>query len=200
MTPQERLQAIVNQAEQLDVERMNRRKLEDKLYDVYGQINTLENVIKENVNNLIFTELDNFLVPQGWRSEVNSENGRDYKLGIKYIWTAPSDAANMKQGYLVSHNLFEGKTHPIEVSFKDTNIARFLIIATNGLVIHNNMENEELYNRLEQFQTIKDKFNEINQSLNLDMLNIDLVKDVQNNLFEQQPNLIEAFLTILENK
>lgn len=199
MTPQERLQAIVNQAEQLDVERMNRRKLEDKLYDVYRQINTLENVIKENVNNLIFAELDNFLVPQGWRSEVNSGNGRDYKLGIKYIWTAPSDAANMKQGYLVSHNLFEGKTHRIEVSFKDTNIARFLIIATNGLVIHNNMENEELNNRLEQFQTIKDEFDKTNQSLNFNMLNIELVKDGQN-LFEQQPNLIEAFLTILENK
>jgi len=199
MTPEERLKAIVNQAEQFDVEKMDRRKLENDLHDAYHQINTLENIIKENVNNLIFTELDNFLVQQGWRSEVNSENGRDYKLGIKYIWIVPTDTASKKQGYLVSHNLFEGKTHRIEVSFKDTNIARFLIMAKNGLVIHNDMKNEELNNKLEQFQTIKNKFNEINQDLNFDILDIEVTKVGQNS-FKKQPNLIEALLTILENK
>ncbi|XZT90514.1 hypothetical protein ACT4Y5_07860 [Acinetobacter baumannii] len=199
MTPQERLQVIINQAEQFDIEKIDRRKIENDLHDAYRQINTLENIVKENVNNLIFTELDNFLAPQGWRSEVNSENGRDYKLGIKYIWIVPTDTASKKQGYLVSHDLFEGKTHRIEVSFKDTNIARFLIMATNGLVIHNDMKNEELNSKLEQFQMIKNKFNEINQDLNFDILDIEVTK-VGQNAFKKQPNLIEAFLTILENK
>lgn len=200
MTPEQRLQEILDQAKQKDIEKAERKTLENDLYNIYRSINTLASIITDNIRNLLFTELDNFLLPQGWISEPIHENGRDYNLDLKNICITPlENISTRKEGFLVSHNLFENKKYRIEVTFKDSNINEKLTKATQGLIIRNNTDNNELFLLLSNLQSIQNDLNLLYQTMDVEMLEIDIVKIGQKHYINQS-NFIEALLGILENK
>ncbi|CAB1221643.1 hypothetical protein SFB21_2910 [Acinetobacter bouvetii] len=199
MTPEQRFQAVIAQSKQHDDEKSQRSKLENNLIVISHELKELADRIEEQVTDLMFIEMDNFLESQVWNSEfINAKNKR-YSLNDKNIYISVLKPAIGKFFFVIKHDLFDSTEHHIEACFKDSTTLSHFKTAIQGGDIKNDIPIKALEEWLKGLQLTLQNLKIESEKLQADGLTYEVIKVGQIH-HKRLPNFIEAFLSVLENR
>jgi len=199
MTPEQRFQAVLDQSKQHDIEKSQRSKLENNLIVISHELKELADTLEEQVTDLIFAEMDNFLESQGWSSEFNNARNKRYSLNNKNIYITALKPISGKFLYVIKHDLFDNTEHRVEVCFKDSNTLSHFKTAMQGGDIKNDIPIKALEDWLNGLRSTQQKLKTESKNLQADSLTYEVIKVGQIH-HKRLPNFIEAFLSILEHR
>jgi hypothetical protein len=198
MSLEDRFQAILSKSNQIEAEKNSRQKIENDLLAMDANLQDIATRILEVVEHLVFTDLDNFLCPKGFKSSVNNNNGKLYKLDVnKQIEWFPTNTASKKIGFLVKQTIIESRDYRVEVSFKDPVVDSAMKTAKQGINITNNQSTEFLSDWLKRLEVNKNTLDVLLANLSLDNFTVEYFP-VGSNHGKKAVTPSEALVKILE--
>lgn len=198
MSLENRLQTILSQSDKIEAEQKLRKQVENDLLAMNDNLRDVSSRIVEVVEHLVFTDLDNFLCPQGFKASTNNNNGKLYKLDInKQVEWFPTNTASRKIGFIVKQNILPSKDYRVELTFKDKVVESAFKAATQGIDIGTNKTTESLSDWLKQLEGYKNRLDELLANLALDNFTFEYIQ-LGSNHGKKAVSPSEALVKILE--
>lgn len=199
MTPEQRLQLIMNQSEQYEQNLKYRAHLENSLIDLKRNINQIVEDIENKVYEYAFSEIDHLMVKEGWSSEKTSQKSISYNHKNRNVnISALENMSNQNYAILITNNLFEKSNQRVEFYFKDDSLTKITQKTSTGTVIRKDTSNATLEYELRKLEDTFQKLQLLKNDLSLTNFQYETSQVDANRLpNKKRENLIDAFLSTL---
>jgi len=200
MTPEQRLQFIMNQSEQYEENLKHRAHLENSLIDLKRNINKLIEDIENKVYEYAISEIDHLMVKEGWISEKTSPQSITYNYRNKHVNISTlENMSNQNYAILITTNLFEKPNQRVEFYFKDDSLSKIIQKSSTGTIIRKDTPNETLEYELTKLKEIFQKLQLLKRDLSLTNFQYETSQVGANRLpNKKRENLTDAFLSTLD--